>query len=1236
MMQLKGFTKKTIGRLAWMVVIMMSAIVGTRPVASAATVEQLAAQPNAAAQTPLTAQLSTTAAQTVRPLIIKKNIPNTWQLKSSTFDGMEVKTTMGRIDDVQTIEVEEQGSFLSLNIEGYVLQGEIGRPALPCQIKIIEIPQEAVPVVEILRDKIEITDLSAYRQNGQTMPLYPMQESVSKGAKTLPSFAYNKQVYQMQGYHAHELVKIEIMGESRGVRLAKVIVSPVEYDPLQHRLKIHTDLDFEIRFDGADYEATQAKKKRYTSQGFRMAENIGINAAAMQIQQSPAATKAKKVENDRPLRYAIVSDPKFKEPLQRFITWKKQQGFDVVEAYTDEANVGKTNESIRTYLKGLYDQASDLVSAPTYVLLVGDEDEIPPFDSKLKMSTSVEVPDPITDLYFVEYTGDKLPDAFLGRFSATTVEELTPQIEKTIYMSTLAEEDAAFVDTTLLVAGNDSRFNLSHLNPPLRYIQAYATAEEGVKALLFEAPASSTPNVEDEIIRRISSGAGLICYTGHGLSNEWCEPQVSTAVLKNKIFNKNKYPMMVGNCCLTGRFNYGRPCLGEELLRQSDKGAVVYIGATNNSYFEEDFYWMVGLTKIVSGDKGQYTYQNTGFGAFDAFYHTHGEAFEKWAVTASDMIYYGNMAVEASGSKLNNYYWEIYSVFGDPSYRPYKKKPTPAPIECAKEIAVGMPSLSVMTVPYAQLSLYDADNKVVGVTSAMADGQADLPTEGVKTGNYRLHAGASGYTDSEITIKAVNPEGKFVFVESAKVYDGEEAVENGIYGKRYALTLKLNNIGTEAVNKIQIKLSSSEKYFVAEEAYTHTLSCAPGETLTLDKKIFFSLSPNVPNHQGVYYRVELTLDDAAEPITRTFSFQALASDMRLLSAKLDDSKSANPNNVLDEGETVKVTLRLYNAGSVPARDVKATFASEKHYLILPETAASWGDIAPGDTIEKTFELSAKSGEFRYDVYTVVCKMNADGREQEAEWASYIGPVVETFESGNFNFVQWDKKSDWVISDSVPHGGKYCAASRLMGDRDTSRLKFTVNVLLDDEVGFYYRTSTEGMNAVLGDFLMFLIDGKMQGRWNRENDWTYAHYPVTAGEHTLEWLYVKDASSSAGADRVWIDDVRLPIGSHSPMTPNECPFGLKEAENSLFAVIGQPGDELRLHFNATKADRGRLYIVNALGETVKTLAQNWQVGEGESDAVFNIADLNQGLYICVFEGKSCGAASCRAAVKFIKH
>ena len=53
--------------------------------------------------------------------------------------------------------------------------------------------------------------------------------------------------------------------------------------------------------------------------------------------------------------------------------------------------------------------------------------------------------------------------------------------------------------------------------------------------------------------------------------------------------NQNQYGLLIGNCCNSNEFA-GVTCLGEALLR-TPKKAVGYIGATNSTYWDEDYYW---------------------------------------------------------------------------------------------------------------------------------------------------------------------------------------------------------------------------------------------------------------------------------------------------------------------------------------------------------------------------------------------------------------------------------------------------------------------------------------------------------------------------------------------------------------------------------------------------------------------------------------------------------------------
>ena len=56
-----------------------------------------------------------------------------------------------------------------------------------------------------------------------------------------------------------------------------------------------------------------------------------------------------------------------------------------------------------------------------------------------------------------------------------------------------------------------------------------------------------------------------------------------------------------------------------------------------------------------------------------------------------------------------------------------------------------------------------------------------------------------------------------------------------------------------------------------------------------------------------------------------------------------------------------------------------------------------------------------------------------------------------------------------------------------------------------------------------DLFTFALDGNVLLTDSGDSGWVYFKVPVTAGEHTLEWRYAKDASISEGYDAAWIDD-----------------------------------------------------------------------------------------------------------------
>ena len=131
------------------------------------------------------------------------------------------------------------------------------------------------------------------------------------------------------------------------------------------------------------------------------------------------STSTKDIITTYPVKYIIVSDPAYQTALQPLVDWKTRKGFEVIQAYINDPVVGNTNTSIKSFIQSFYDNASVNDPAPTYLLLVGDIDQVPSFQASGHVS----------DMYYCEFdgNGDFYPEMYYGRFSASSVVTPTPE-----------------------------------------------------------------------------------------------------------------------------------------------------------------------------------------------------------------------------------------------------------------------------------------------------------------------------------------------------------------------------------------------------------------------------------------------------------------------------------------------------------------------------------------------------------------------------------------------------------------------------------------------------------------------------------------------------------------------------------------------------------------------------------------------------------------------------------------
>ncbi|MDD3051521.1 MAG: C25 family cysteine peptidase, partial [Candidatus Cloacimonetes bacterium] len=469
------------------------------------------------------------------------------EILENNSDRLQVKFSYDRF---QTMEVEtDLGVFNELIIPGAFSVGELGYPKLPAFNKLIEIPFGAEVDVNLISAKEKDIKLA---EIGIVNRIFPVQPSLAKNIDSKNvKFEFSEKAYSQIRFPEQNPVSIEILGVMRGVRIARLTVAPVSYNPSAGELKVLNDIEVEVAFRNVNLAEQQRIKQSTWSPYFEDVYDRLLNRL-----------------NDRhdypahpdlityPVKYLIVSPRMFEETLEPFIEWKTKKGFQVTVGYTD--TIGTTVSSIRTWIHNQYNAGTPQNPAPSFVLFVGDVAQIPASETG---SSTQEV----TDLYYCSVDGDMFPEMYWGRFSATTTAQLQPIITKTLYYEQYQFADPTYLDNVTLIAGADEDWNPNVGQPTIHYgTQNYFNTAHGFNDV--NTYLTSYTGCYDTI----NSGIGFINYTAHGSTTSWHEPYLSVSNV-NSLTNVNKPTFAIGNCCITGQFNVGE-CFGESWTRAANGG----------------------------------------------------------------------------------------------------------------------------------------------------------------------------------------------------------------------------------------------------------------------------------------------------------------------------------------------------------------------------------------------------------------------------------------------------------------------------------------------------------------------------------------------------------------------------------------------------------------------------------------------------------------------------------------
>ncbi|GHE47238.1 hypothetical protein GCM10017673_56340 [Streptosporangium violaceochromogenes] len=130
---------------------------------------------------------------------------------------------------------------------------------------------------------------------------------------------------------------------------------------------------------------------------------------------------------------------------------------------------------------------------------------------------------------------------------------------------------------------------------------------------------------------------------------------------------------------------------------------------------------------------------------------------------------------------------------------------------------------------------------------------------------------------------------------------------------------------------------------------------------------------------------------------------------------------------------------------------------------------------------------------------------------------------------------------WARSSLEAHGGSYSFRSGTISDGQTSTAVITVPAGAV-AVQFWYKVSSE-QNY---DFFRFYVGAAEQFSASGEVAWTQSTEYQLGGQTQISFSYSKDASSSSGADAVYIDDVTFTLPVAHLLRPSSLPTAVQRA------------------------------------------------------------------------------------------
>jgi hypothetical protein len=994
-----------------------------------------------------------------------------------------------------------EGKFTFIEAEHAAVMLEAGNPDLPFYAVSIQIPKTGNFELEIISYETETLNVEH--------PVAPSKGNLMRSTDpaTIP-FTMGEVYAQNEDFPKSQIMAGEdfMIRDLRGI---PVKVYPFSYNPGEGKITIYKKLKFRLTLTNAGFDDLRQDGKMVPLPFHNMYSRLFLNYEN-HTDYDPLSEEGNML---------IICHDAWLDEMAELVEWKIQSGIPTEIVGTSVS--GSTPGTIKSYVDTYYN-----THGLTFLLFVGDSDEIPPREIGLGGPS---------DLGYGYIVGnDHYPDIIVGRFSAESANDVATQVERTIAYEKGLFEETAWIDKTMGIAsqqgpGDDNEFDYQHIrnlqdelldfkyaNPPFEFFDG---SQGG-----YDAPNNPSAAM---VIEGLDDGAGVVWYCGHGVTTGWSTSYFDSGDLM-QLENQGKLPFVVSTACLVGNFIGDSSCFGETWLRARKEGEPIggvaaFMSTINqpwNPPMQAQDEMVEIITESIPGN----------------IKHTYGGVMVNGCYSMNEV--YGDPANDVT---------DTWVIFGDPSLLIRTDTPVEITAGYPQYILESTTEITVTSNKEGTKVVASYNNEILG-TAIISGGQAVVPLQNLPLGdNIKLTLTGYNGIPHEGSVLVTTQEPLIIFDNC--LINGEENLE---YNQTANVDITLLNVGLSDATAVSATLTTEDEYIVSlsnNQNISFGAMSGSGGSSTSSGSFTVEVSSEVPDlHEAIF---NLEISDGTNTWSHTLSIIIHAPNLEFSVVEVHDDclspiftsqpeqtvapgeyyeynievaqNAGNGDGNLDAGDSADIHVMITNSGHAEISNIPLTIQNNSTYVTFQNTQATIDILAAGETNPAIFTAQVNDDCPPGEVVEFVVNNNAGFYGGSQNFAMVSGKVDDTFETNDFHTIEWQFSGNpWDI-ENTGFESEYAAASPEIGNSEQTELYTTINPAVDDFISFDVKVSSEAD----ADEFVFTMDGTEIVVLSGEIGWQHISVPVSAGQHTLKWIYRKDFIFVSGDDKVWIDNISLP-------------------------------------------------------------------------------------------------------------